>query len=279
MATTELQSQFTDDLVRSHLLAKVESELAVLDPARNPSGFSTKGHLPTPVSKEVREIYKGIYSDTDLVKYPTDEKLAQIALLLEDTNQTSDAMAIDQRGVPTNFFTSEYCNDAEHYFAHAVEQIEYGFSPGKHQLVSVYHDSSGNPLFLRKRVYAATALTLDRVRFRGIDLPPGVLIDVRPEDDKALTTTTGRIESSLRTTFKSIEFRPEVDAVLPLRLSGFVYPNPIDRALFATIHMPTFSPYESLHVEQSLVESVVEFDLDRIQKAARTLLDACGITN
>lgn len=277
--------EITAQSVREHWISRIEKQMAELEPGVNPYGFMPGVVRPLPVCRSLADMYSGLALMFRYERKVTKiNALHRIRSVLGEIASTEPTLTVSRLGNSHASFTWSMCSNAEHYFAVAVDQIEAEFTTGRNREISVYHDDGGNPLFLRKKLDVSTALTLDDMEFEGIPVPPGTIVAMRPNDyynDTNAVTGMFRSKDDEKpvSTFRTIRFDSDIDAILPLRLSAFAFPDPMDRALFAAQEIQINPKYGDVALNVARLNDRIDYDLPRFQKAAHTLLDACGITN
>jgi hypothetical protein len=177
--------------------------------------------------------------------------------------------------VPFNIWPTDSCAQAEPCFNIARKQM---FGPvnqfSEHGIVSVYHDEFHRPVMLRKKLNTSSALALVAMRLDGsnLDVPAGTIISLGSSKDAEVTgekTVINPQDGLPVTTLRSIVFDPQKEYVRPMRHSAWVYPNPLDRALFATYgERATIS-------KQDRLDMVTDYSLEHYRELAEQLLQLC----
>lgn len=127
------------------------------------------------------------------------------------------------------------CSAAELHFADAHTQLQQGTAT--HARLSVYHLADGTPIALRKKVDVSSALLLEGVRLPGDQtLYPGTIVAI----GNAGVRQSGEYTHPAGWLLTSYEVGDGVQ-VQPARLSSWAYPDTLDRSLFATNKLNTFT--------------------------------------
>ncbi len=125
------------------------------------------------------------------------------------------------------------CSEAEGYFDQTLEQLFEG-EPMEQYLVSAFHDSSGNPIALRKERRSMISLSLVPLTADGIFVPAGSLITIDPTVHTEKSGSTKALMSYGRDygyRYTTYEVEDEL-AFMPNRVSPWAYEDEMDRSLF-----------------------------------------------
>lgn len=157
------------------------------------------------------------------------------------------------------------CNAAEVHWKQTLGQINETQDPNQPR-VSVYHDSTGLPLAIRKQREVPSALTLQPLEMNDVTLPSGTIVGIGLDANHYPT-------GSYRTATTRYDcYQVSVPPCRPSRLSAWAYDGP-ERALFAcAMHMDRWVSY-SAHRESMLTT----VSIDDFRLAALTVMELCDV--
>ncbi len=197
--------------------------------------------------------------------------------------QPAEAVAFDSR------YSNEYCSFSEVSFHQILNQLS-GLHDRPHQLVTVFHDATGQPLAIRKTKGLQTTLTLRSFQVVGRD---GRVIGDIPLSDTGLVTIPAgtiaevsvhrelgpirKVEADDCTIYEACQLIDPI-SLHPLRMSAWAYRRQIDRALFATKFGSTVSTKGPTEIKSSRLELLSNVALEDYQTAAHLILKRCGVT-
>jgi len=166
------------------------------------------------------------------------------------------------------------CASAEDYFVDTSAQILSNEDRGQ-ATVQVFHDSEGQPVFLKKTLDEPNALSLRPIEIEGLYMPPGSLVAI---DRRLEKRTTGKQTIPLNPhedyTYSSHQIAEPL-SIAPLRITPWAYPKETDRALFACRFDPNTGIAE---YNQSRAEIIETYQLQDFERAATAVLSICGVS-
>jgi hypothetical protein len=165
-----------------------------------------------------------------------------------------------------------YCSHAEGYFYDTAQQIETGRG-ARQTRVSVYHDSKGQPLVMRKKFESSTGLTLIPLAGSGLVLPAGMIVGLEPTTKYEVT---GRLDSD-KVQYVTYGVEDDELKVSPLRCSAWVQEDPDKRRLFALEGAVYADPkLGAVGYDQKKANMLANNDITRFQEAAAQVMQFCG---
>lgn len=174
--------------------------------------------------------------------------------------------------------TVRSCSAAEYYFCETVEQVRANVKEDdsvntEQKSITVFHDSTGKPLAIRKAHEEVTALSLVPIAIGDVTLPAGTIINVeRPADMDATGKRVFAVPYGEHRVYRS--FKVDAIGVTPARISPWAYEQPDDRAIFAC-HQDIYDQAEILPARANLISS---YSLGDFTQAACDVLSMCGVS-
>jgi hypothetical protein len=267
-----------DEVVKAEFVALKEASLAIAgsiaaDEGKYAAKFLLDSYYditaPTPTAAVVKEI---VY-DMSLLSTDTDDEIRTNLNVLTDFvmpfARTRTDLHVARAKLGTNG-SVDRCSMAEPYFARTLGQVNRGAKvPGEFDEVTVFHDSTGRPLAIKKAHDAHSALTLVGMNIGGLTVPSGTICRFGSKDksDQVLTgqqqVNTKKVYYAARTLLVD-----ENVEVMPARFSPWAYDDPFDRAAFGLV---------GNYVDRERVKIATGNTIADFQAAADKILKICGV--